>query len=65
MKVDEKLLDKYSDENLSDCKPLSEKDRKAVSETFGFAGFCLDAAWKEFTAAIKADFPWLFGGDAV
>lgn len=65
MKVDEKLLDKYIDENFSDCKPLSEKDRKAVSETFGFAVFCLNAAGKELAAAIKAEFPWLFGGDAV
>mgnify|MGYP003291521324 CR=1 FL=1 len=65
MKIDEKLLDKYIDENFSDCKPLTKEDGKAVSETFGFASFCLNAACKEFTASIKAEFPWLFGGDAV
>ena len=61
MKIDEKLLDKYIDEKFSDCKPLTKEDRKAVSETFGFASFCLNAACKELAVAIKKEFPRIFG----
>lgn len=59
---DDKLLDQYIDEQFSDCKPwMTDEQRKAVSETMGFAFYRLHKAADEFKATIKAEFPWIFG----
>lgn len=59
---DDKLLDQYIDEKFSDCKPwMTDEQRKAISETTGFAIYRLHIAVDEFKTAIKADFPWIFG----
>ena len=59
---DDKLLDQYIDEEYSDCKPwMTDEQRKAISETIGFALYRLRNAVDEFKSEIKSDFPWLFG----
>lgn len=59
---DDKLLDQYIAEEFSDCKPwMTDEQRKAISETMGFAIYRLHKAVDEFKAEIKAEFPWIFG----
>ena len=58
----DKLLDQYIDERFSDCKTwLTDEQRKAISETSGFAFYCLHDAVEQFKLSIKAEFSWLFG----
>ena len=58
---DDRLLDQYIDEAYSDCKPwMDDEQRKSISETTGFALYCLRIAVDDFKSKIKADFPWLF-----
>ena len=62
MMTEKEMLDKYIDEAYSDCKPwMTEEQRKAISETIGFAVYRLRIAGNEFKSVIKAEFPWIFG----
>jgi len=60
--TDEKLLDQYIDKEYSDLKPwMTDEQRKAISETTGFALYRLSKAVDEFKSVIKAEFPWFLG----
>ncbi len=62
MMTEKEMLDKYIDEKYNDCKPwLTAEQRKAISETTGFALYRLRIAADEFKSAIKAEFSWIFG----
>lgn len=58
----DRLLDQYIDEEYSDCKPcMTDEQRKSISETTGFALFCLRNAVDEFKSTVKSNFLRLFG----
>lgn len=64
---EKELLDKFIDEEYSDCKPVTEEQRKLIANTFGFQRYMLLNAWEDLKNEMKKIFPFslLYKDDAL